>query len=71
MRVIRIREVCQKVGLSRASVLRKSREGTFPIPINVGVKAMGFIEEEVEQWLQEQAQKRNLTKAVDNKRGTR
>ena len=68
MRVIRIKEVCQKVGLSRPSVLRKSREGTFPARINVGARAIGFIEEEVEEWLQEQAKKRKPTKAISSKR---
>ena len=67
MRVIRIKEVCQKVGLSRPSVLRKSREGTFPMKINVGAKAIGFIEEEVEQWLQEQAEKRKPSKSCSVK----
>lgn len=67
MKVLRIRDVCQKVGLSKASILRKSREGSFPARINIGVKAMGFFEEEIEQWLQEQAQKRKPAKVSPSK----
>jgi prophage regulatory protein len=64
-RIIRRREVEARVGLSRSTIyskLRGNRPGeidpSFPKPIKIGPKAVGWIESEVEAWLAEQAAKR-------------
>ncbi len=61
-RIIRRRELESRVGLSRSTIYAKlngTRPGeldpTFPKPIKLGPKAVGWIESEIEAWLASQA----------------
>ncbi|NKN34103.1 AlpA family phage regulatory protein [Marichromatium bheemlicum] len=65
--IIRRTELEKKLGLSRSTIygklkLNPKRPGeydpTFPRPIPIGAKAVGWILEEVEAWLEAQAAKR-------------
>ncbi|MGM0429781.1 MAG: helix-turn-helix transcriptional regulator [Pseudomonadota bacterium] len=51
MRVIRLNEVKDKVGLSRSTIYRRIANDGFPKPILLGGRASGWIEGEVDQWL--------------------
>ena len=46
-------EVERRVRLSRSSLYRKMHEGTFPVGIKVGERAVRWSSEEVEAWLAE------------------
>jgi prophage regulatory protein len=68
-KVIRLREVTQKVGLGRSSVYAKLRpnvhrphdyDPSFPQPIRIGPRAVGWAECEIDEWLQAQAAKRGV-----------
>lgn len=50
-KVIRRPEVEALTGLKRSSIYAKMAEGTFPKPVNLGIRAVGWIESEVEEWL--------------------
>jgi len=53
MKVIRISQVAQKTGLSRASIYRRLRDGSnFPHPFSLGQNSRGFDEAEIDQWLE-------------------
>jgi len=54
-RVMRFREVRGTVSLSRSTVWRKVRDGSFPRPIRIGKSAVGWIASEVQDWIAEQA----------------
>jgi prophage regulatory protein len=56
--IIRLPEVMQTIGLSRPSVYRMVKAGTFPQQVRLGLKAVGWFRAEVEQWLAELAQAR-------------
>ena len=45
------REVEARCGLSRSSVYRLMRQGLFPEPIRVAVRAVRWREREIEDWL--------------------
>ncbi len=49
----RIRTVMARTGLSRSSVYHKIGEDEFPPSINIGTRSVGWIAEEVEQWIQD------------------
>ena len=50
-RIIRLPEVISKTGLSRSTIyLRVSRNG-FPKPVNLGGRAVGWVEAEIQEWL--------------------
>lgn len=64
--ILRRKQVEHRTGLSRSTIYAKLRQNpkrpadfdpTFPRPIAVGAKAVGWIEAEVEAWLSAQIQK--------------
>ena len=46
--IIRLPVVMARTGLSRSSVYQKIANGEFPKPINLGPRAVGWIEDEIE-----------------------
>ncbi|WP_153111154.1 helix-turn-helix transcriptional regulator [Propionivibrio limicola] len=64
--IIRRKQVEARTGLSRSSIYARLRHNpkrpgdydpTFPKPVSVGAKAVGWIESEVEAWIVAQIQK--------------
>lgn len=53
MRIIKLTEVIRITGLSRSSIYRKLNEKSFPVPVPLGHKAVGWVEDEVQQWILE------------------
>ena len=53
-RIIRLSEVMFTVPLCRSSIYLKIKEGTFPKPVPLGGRAVGWLEEEIQAWIQEQ-----------------
>lgn len=49
--VLRLPEVKARVGLSRSSIYVAVSKGKFPRPIQLGDRAVGWVEAEVEAWL--------------------
>ena len=52
MNILRIDEVKERVGLSRASIWRREQSGDFPSRRDLGGSAVGWIEEEIDEWIQ-------------------
>ena len=52
-RVIRIDEVCNRLQLSKSWIYQQVSLDKFPRPISLGARAVGWIESEVEGWLEE------------------
>jgi prophage regulatory protein len=50
-RFLRLPEVRRITGLSKSSIYARIAEGTFPAPVPLGGKAVGWIEAEVNQWV--------------------
>jgi prophage regulatory protein len=50
-RFLRIKEVIQKVGLSRSQVYRLIQAGTFPSPFKIGSKISVWSESLVTEWM--------------------
>lgn len=51
-RLLTCAEVEHSVRLSRSSLYRKVREGTFPAPIQVGDRAIRWREDEIAEWIE-------------------
>ena len=58
-RVLRPREVFQRVGLCRTAVYKAAREGKFPKPIKLTDRATGWLESEVDEWIAARAAERS------------
>lgn len=50
-RVLRLPQVCAKTGLCRSMIYQMESELRFPRRIKIGTRAVGWLEEEVQAWL--------------------
>lgn len=51
MKIIRLKTVCEKTGLSRSAIYALVRKKSFPKQIGLNPKTVGWIEDEVNAWL--------------------
>ena len=49
--MLRFADVVRLTRLSKATLYRMIRAGTFPRPVKLGKRAIGFPKDEVEKWL--------------------
>lgn len=52
--ILRLPDVKARTGLSRSSIYLRISEDRFPKPISLGGRAVGWIEAEVNDWLNQQ-----------------
>lgn len=50
--ILRLPAVKQSTGLSRSTIYLRVAEGTFPRPVSLGGRTVGWLENEVQEWLQ-------------------
>jgi prophage regulatory protein len=51
--ILRLPDVQKRTGLSRSTIYLRISEESFPKPISLGGRAVGWIEHEVDEWLNE------------------
>jgi prophage regulatory protein len=51
--MLRREQVLARIGLSRSSLYNLMVTGDFPKPVALGTRAVGWIESEVQDWLQQ------------------
>jgi prophage regulatory protein len=51
VQLLRLPQVCKVTGLRRSMIYQLEAEQRFPRRIKIGVRAVGWIEGEVQQWL--------------------
>ena len=56
---IRLPEVIKRTGYHRTSIYEKIAEGTFPAPIKLGPRAVAWVSEEIEKWMDERVAERD------------
>ena len=49
--ILRLPEVVSRVGLSRTEIYRRIARGTFPRMIELGPRAVGWRESDVDEWI--------------------
>ena len=52
--ILRLPAVKTRTGLSRSTIYLRIAEGSFPKPVSLGGRAVGWIEAEVNDWLKQQ-----------------
>ncbi|MER9410659.1 AlpA family phage regulatory protein [Mesorhizobium sp. M0589] len=50
-RIIRLRTVLARTGLSRSTMYRKIGEGTFPAQIKISLNGAGWRESDINRWV--------------------
>ena len=64
-RILRWPEVQERAGICRSHAHKLAAQGDFPKPIKLGVRSSGWVESEIEAWLENRiAQSRLNSEAV-------
>jgi prophage regulatory protein len=50
-RIVRIKTVLHRTGLSRSTLYRKIGEGTFPRQVQISINGAGWYESAINQWI--------------------
>ena len=50
-RIVRMKTVLARTGLSRSTIYRKIAEGTFPTQIKISVNGTGWHESDIDLWI--------------------
>ena len=61
--ILRLPAVTARTGLSRSTIYSRISEGNFPAPVSLGGRAVGWIEAEIQGWLEERIQVTRKTEA--------
>ncbi|MCD2323281.1 AlpA family phage regulatory protein [Sphingomonas sp. IC-56] len=51
-RILRLKTVLERTGLSRSTMYRKMQNGTFPRNIQISTRCAGWRESAINQWMQ-------------------
>lgn len=63
MRIIRLKEVIDSTGLARSTIYKYIGEGTFPRPVSLGDRCVGWVESEVHDWILARIEERDLAES--------
>jgi prophage regulatory protein len=55
IRILRVREVADRAGISKSLIYKFVREGKFPFGVKIGERAVGWLESDVDGWIQSRA----------------
>ena len=62
-RILRLPAVIQLTGLSRSTIYLRIAEARFPKPVSLGGRAVGWLEAEIQEWLQRRIEASRKAKA--------
>ena len=65
MQVLRMKDVIKKTGLSRSAIYNFVASNSFPRPIKLGVKAMGWADSEIDDWILSKMADRTVDSSSD------
>lgn len=65
--ILRLPAVKACTGLSRSTIYLRVSQGTFPKPVSLGARAVGWVEAEIQEWLDQQIESSRM--AVSKKGG--
>ena len=60
MRIIRLKEVIYSTGLARSTIYKYIGEGTFPKPVSLGDRCVGWVDAEVQEWILARIKERDV-----------
>ncbi|GLO43962.1 helix-turn-helix transcriptional regulator [Pseudomonas putida] len=60
MRIIRMKEVVDLTGLARSTIYKYIAEGTFPKPVSLGDRCVGWVHSELHDWILAKIEERDL-----------
>jgi prophage regulatory protein len=72
-KILRMRDIRNITGLSRATIYLMIKKGTFPDQIKIGVRAVGWIESDLQAWIESKTSKKasNFNSPIGDLNGTK
>ncbi|KTT29573.1 AlpA family transcriptional regulator [Pseudomonas oryzihabitans] len=64
MRIIRLKEVIDSTGLARSTIYKYIGEGSFPKPVSLGDRCVGWVDSEVHDWILARIEERDLAEGT-------
>ena len=64
MRIFRLQDVITATGLSRSTLYKYISEGTFPKPVSLGDRCVGWVDSEVHDWILAKIEERDLAEGA-------
>lgn len=64
-RILRLKTVLDRTGLTRSTLYRKVGRGTFPKQVRISERCVGWRESDIESWLRNPIYYRRLTEKYD------
>ena len=58
--ILRLPTVKARTGLSRSTIYLRISENRFPRPISLGSRAVGWVESDINDWIEQQIKKSRL-----------
>ncbi len=55
--ILRLPSVRARTGLSRSTIYLRIAEGTFPRPIALGPRAVGWLQSDIDEWIAAQVER--------------
>jgi len=52
--ILRLPTVKARTGLSRSTIYQRVADGSFPRPVSLGARAVGWVESDIEGWISQQ-----------------
>ena len=69
--ILRLPAVKARTGLSRSTIYLHVSDGSFPHPVSLGARAVGWVESEVEEWISRKILESRNTDVLAQNRGRR
>lgn len=67
-KIERLPEVINRTGISSSGIYARISDGTFPKPVSIGPRAVGWVSSEVDDWI-DQCIRASRGQATGNDRG--
>ena len=62
-KILRIPEVLDRIGVGRSTLYEWQARGEFPAAIPLGARAVGFLESEIDAWIEGRARRARSVRA--------
>lgn len=59
-KILRLPAVKNRTGLSRSTIYLRISKGCFPVPISLGDRAVGWLEADINDWLNQKVEASRL-----------
>lgn len=69
MRLIRLKEVMRVTGLARSTIYKYIAEESFPKSVSLGARCVGWVDDEVQDWIMARVKERNVAQKTAVKPG--